>query len=348
LRLQAQNAGKLQTTQQHIVRTEPPPQGTAQTVIIIEPAQPNVVYVPVYNPNVVFGPWPYSAVPPVFFPPPPGYAFGSALLTGMAFATGVAVVGSLWGWARPSWGRGGNNINVNVNRWNTINVNRPWQGPANGNWRPNNPNFRPGGNWNRPGGPVGRPTRLPGGLPPNAIGRPGVSVPGGVVRPPSGMGPVANRPGIGGPGTGPVGNRPGGGRPGLGESAGNRPGGGRPGLYESAGNRPGGGRPGLGESAGNRPGGREPGLGQRPGGGQSGIGQRPGGRPGSGVGAQTRPAAPARQPSALGGLSDGRNAQSFGNRGAQSRQIGNRGTQARQSGGGAPRVGGGRAGGRRG
>jgi hypothetical protein len=32
------------------------------------------------------------------------------------------VVGSLWGWARPGWGRG--DIDVNVNRYNSINVNR--------------------------------------------------------------------------------------------------------------------------------------------------------------------------------------------------------------------------------
>jgi hypothetical protein len=314
LRLQAHTAGKLQTTQQQIVRTEPPPRGASQTVIIIEPAQPTVVYVPVYNPNVVFGAWPYAAVPPVFFPPPPGYAFGSALVAGIAFATGVAVVGSLWGWARPGWGRGGNTINVNVNRWNTINVNRPWQGPANGNWRPNNPNFRPGGSLNRPAGPVGRPTPLSGGLPRNAIGRPGVSVPANVVRPPAGMGAGANRPGIGQPGS-----------------------------------RPDGGRPAIGRGGGSRPGGGEPALRQRPGDRQLNVGQRPAGRPASNAAAQARPGAPARQPPALGGMRDGRNAQAFADRGAQSRQAANRAAQTRQvGGGGAPRAGGGRIGGRRG
>jgi len=95
----------------------PPPQ-----VIVIQPTEPNVVAVPVYNPSVVYGGWPYPATPPVTYPPPPGYALGSALLTGMAFATGVALVGSLWGWASPGWGRG--SVDVNVNRYNNINVNR--------------------------------------------------------------------------------------------------------------------------------------------------------------------------------------------------------------------------------
>lgn len=104
----------------------PPPQ-----VIVIQPTQPNVVAVPVYNPSVVYGGWPYPATPPVYYPPPPGYALGSALLTGMAFATGVALVGSLWGWASPSWGRG--SVNVNVNRYNNINVNRTQI--SNNTWR---------------------------------------------------------------------------------------------------------------------------------------------------------------------------------------------------------------------
>ncbi|WP_158287774.1 DUF3300 domain-containing protein [Falsiroseomonas bella] len=95
----------------------PPPQ-----MIVIEPTQPETVYVPAYNPNVVYGTWPYASYPPTYYPPPPSWGIGNALLTGMAFAGGVALVGSLWGWASPGWGRG--NVNVNVNRYNNINVNR--------------------------------------------------------------------------------------------------------------------------------------------------------------------------------------------------------------------------------
>ena len=91
-------------------------------VITIEPAQPDVVAVPVYNPSVAYGAWPYPANPPAYYPPPPGYGVGSALLTGMAFATGVAVVGSLWGWAGAGWG--GGDVNVDVDRVNNINSNR--------------------------------------------------------------------------------------------------------------------------------------------------------------------------------------------------------------------------------
>ena len=83
-------------------------------MIVIQPAQPQQVYVPVYNPSVVYGPWPYPSYPPAYYPPPPSYGIGDALLTGMAFAAGVAVVGSLWGWARPGWGYGRGRVDVDV------------------------------------------------------------------------------------------------------------------------------------------------------------------------------------------------------------------------------------------
>jgi hypothetical protein len=160
LRAQAQAAGSLQSTTQQVVRRE-------QQTIIIEPAQPNVVYVPSYNPTTVYGAWPYSSYPPVYLPPPPGYAIGSALVSGMAFATGVAVVGSLWGWARPGWNSG--QVNVNVNRYNSMNVNRAQiQSSA---WQPNRPAGRPAGFQRPPNGPVGQPARRAG-VPANAVGRP--------------------------------------------------------------------------------------------------------------------------------------------------------------------------------
>ena len=173
LRFQAQAAGNLKTTEQQIIRVE-------QQVIIIEPARPTVVYVPSYNPTVVYGVWPYPAYPPVYLPPPPGYVFGAAVVSGIAFAAGVAVVGSLWGWARPGWG--GGYVNVNVNRYNDINVNRTH---INSNvWQPNRPGGRPAGLQRPPNGPVGQPARL-NGLPANAVGRPNVTVPASAVNRPT-------------------------------------------------------------------------------------------------------------------------------------------------------------------
>jgi hypothetical protein len=180
LRFQAQTAGNLKTTEQQTVRVE-------KQVIVIEPARPTVVYVPSYNPTIVYGAWPYPAYPPVYLPPPPGYVFGAALVSGLAFATGVAVVGSLWGWARPGWGSG--YVNVNVRHYNNINVNRTH---INSNvWQPNRPGGRPAGLQRPPNGPVGRPAR-PSGLPANAIGRSNVNVPASAVNRPAK--PVAAQP----------------------------------------------------------------------------------------------------------------------------------------------------------
>jgi hypothetical protein len=186
LRRQAQGSGSLQTTPEQVVRTE-------QQYIYIEPAQPNVVYVPNYNPTVVYGSWPYPAYPPVYVSP---YPLGGALAAGIAFGIGVGIVGGLWGWASPRWGVG--NVNVNVNRYNNINVNNIRVNRANavssGTWQPNRANGRPAGLSRPPGGPVGGPAR-PSTLPTNAIGRGNVSVPGSVVRP--GAGAAAGRPGAG-------------------------------------------------------------------------------------------------------------------------------------------------------
>ena len=95
------------------------------TVIKIEPTNPEVVYVPTYNPTVVYGAWPYPAYPPYYYYPP-GYVAGGALL---GFTAGVIVGGALWG--NCNWG--GGDVNVNVNRYNNFNRTNI----SNGNWNHN-------------------------------------------------------------------------------------------------------------------------------------------------------------------------------------------------------------------
>ena len=116
LRKQAQAAGNLKTNEQQKVVVE-------QSTIQIVPANPQVVYVPTYNPTVVYGAWPYPAYPPVYVPPPPGYAVASGLAAGLAFGAGVAVANSLWGGF--NWNT--HDVNINVNRYNNINVNNRHQ-----------------------------------------------------------------------------------------------------------------------------------------------------------------------------------------------------------------------------
>ena len=119
LRTQAQKTGSLKSTEQQKVIVEQEPQ-TQQSVIRIEPSNSEVVYVPAYNPTVVYGTWPYPSYPPYYYPPAPYYYPGAALATGIAFGVGVAATAALWGNA--NWGAG--NVNVNVNRYNSVNANR--------------------------------------------------------------------------------------------------------------------------------------------------------------------------------------------------------------------------------
>jgi hypothetical protein len=92
----------------------------SETTIVIAPSDPEVIYVPSYNPTEVYGAWDYPAYPPVYYAPPPMYTAGGALWRGLAFGTGIAISNALWG--DMDWG--GNDININASRYNNINVNR--------------------------------------------------------------------------------------------------------------------------------------------------------------------------------------------------------------------------------
>jgi hypothetical protein len=137
LRRAAQGAGNLKTNEQQKIVVEQAP-STSTTTIQIVPANPQVVYVPTYNPTVVYGAWPYPAYPPVYVPPPPGYAIATGFVSGLAFGAGIAVANSLWG--NCDWNRG--DVNVNVNRYNNINVNNRINANSNNvRWNRNDPQF---------------------------------------------------------------------------------------------------------------------------------------------------------------------------------------------------------------
>ena len=116
LRAQAQKAGNLKSTPQQTVSTST---ANDKTVVVIEPADPQVVYVPSYNPTVVYGAWAYPSYPPYYYPPPPGSMFASSLVAGIGFGLGVAAINSMWG--DVNWGHG--DIDIDVNRYNNVNVN---------------------------------------------------------------------------------------------------------------------------------------------------------------------------------------------------------------------------------
>ncbi len=143
LRVQAQKAGSLKTTEQQKVVT----QTTGGTTIVqIEPANPQVVYVPAYNPTVVYGAWAYPAYPPAYYPPPPGSVFATAVVAGIGFGLGVAAVNSMWGGF--NWGH--HDVNINVNRYNNVNVNNRLNvNNSNTNWQ-HNPAHRGNVPYNNP------------------------------------------------------------------------------------------------------------------------------------------------------------------------------------------------------
>jgi hypothetical protein len=239
MRAKAQNKGALQTTEQQKVETETVEGG--QEAIVIEPANPQFVYVPSYDPAVVYGPpggYPYPAY---YYP---GYVPGA----GLAFGTGL-ILGAAWAnnWGNCNWGHGDITINNNnnFNRNNINNINRGQQG---GKWQHNaqHRGGAPYGDRNTANKYGGRARQQPAG---------GANRPGGAAGLGSGAGLAGgadNRPGGGGTGNIGAGNRPGGG-----PGAGNRPGSGT-GLdaRAGAGTRPGGGgasvgaRPSTGTSSG--------------------------------------------------------------------------------------------------
>ncbi len=116
LRTKAQANNQLASNQQQTVATQD--QGGRQ-VIVIAPAQPDTLYVPYYDPSVVYGPWPYPAYPPYYWPAP-GYVAAGIIVTGIAFGAGYAlgrwVGGGYWG-GGVNWG--GNTININNNGTST-------------------------------------------------------------------------------------------------------------------------------------------------------------------------------------------------------------------------------------
>ncbi len=127
LRRRAEAAGNLRSTPQQSVIDQ-------SDQIVIEPAQPDVVYVPVYDPLIVYGPWWAPAYPPWYWYPPPiyGYPVGVVITSGIFFGSAWRVSHHHWSWAHADWR--GHHVNVDVSN------NRFWS-------RPGRPTPHPGGNW---------------------------------------------------------------------------------------------------------------------------------------------------------------------------------------------------------
>ena len=137
MRAQAQSKGTLVSNEQQKVETKVVEN---KSVIVVEQADPQVVYVPSYNPAVVYGPaiYPY---PPMYYP----YSTGAAIAaSAISFGAGVAMGaawGGGWGWGA-GWGH--NDIDVNMNNSFNRNANLSGNRTAAGNRWQHNPQHRGG------------------------------------------------------------------------------------------------------------------------------------------------------------------------------------------------------------
>src|SRR6185436_14176014 len=100
MRSKAQQSGALKTTpQQVVVVTNTVVTNTVEQklvyvtnqVVQIQPAQPEVIYVPQYNPTVVYPSYP--PYPAYYYPPPPYYAGAAVVSFGIGLTVG-AIIGN--------------------------------------------------------------------------------------------------------------------------------------------------------------------------------------------------------------------------------------------------------------
>ncbi len=135
LRKKAKDSGNLKSDEHQTVKTEPAPAPAAgattsttaaatTTTIVIEPTNPEVVYVPTYSPTVVYGAWMYPAYPPYYYYPP-YYNPAAGFWWGVGVGISIGVWGSVWN-NNCNWGGGDITINrgdINIDRGdrNTIN-----------------------------------------------------------------------------------------------------------------------------------------------------------------------------------------------------------------------------------
>ena len=125
LRARADGAGNLKTTSQVRIRRIPPPPPAPEAIVAappppeyyaIEPVEPDVMFVPVYDPWVVYGVWPWPVYRP-FYWYPPGYVAVGVIGFGAPIVVGAAI------WANYNWYSRRVDINVvNYNKFNHANL----------------------------------------------------------------------------------------------------------------------------------------------------------------------------------------------------------------------------------
>lgn len=105
MRRRAYDAGTLQSSAELKVTDEP------DKLVVIEQAQPDVIYVPRYYPSAVYDGWgyPYWYYPALYVPPPVGGSW-------FGFTTGVIWPHAFWGGC--NWGWGHSHVDIDVHQQN--------------------------------------------------------------------------------------------------------------------------------------------------------------------------------------------------------------------------------------
>jgi Protein of unknown function (DUF3300) len=115
LRAKAKTAGNLKSSKEQVVKCEQ--QGDSM-ICTIESPEPEVIYVPTYDPYVVYGVWWYPYPPYYLYPPhyvyPPHVAFHAGIIVGAAI------------WGNCNWNGGTVNVHIeHYNSFNRTNINNP-------------------------------------------------------------------------------------------------------------------------------------------------------------------------------------------------------------------------------
>jgi Protein of unknown function (DUF3300) len=113
LRQRAQSAGRLVSFPEATVTTE-------EQIISIEPSTLDLVYIPVCDPSVVYGEWPYPSLPPDNLP----VDSDGATVVGLGCRwLSAPIVAPLWGWSHVRWRR--HDIDIDRDRFAALNGDRP-------------------------------------------------------------------------------------------------------------------------------------------------------------------------------------------------------------------------------
>jgi hypothetical protein len=115
MRAQAQANGRLRSDPEENVVTQTQ---DGRTVIEIVPANPQVIYVPAYNPEYIWGPPVWGYYPPLYYPAVSfGFGFGPGIYLGAFFGGWTGWAWGYGGWGGWGWGPNWVNCTIIQNRY---------------------------------------------------------------------------------------------------------------------------------------------------------------------------------------------------------------------------------------